>query len=496
MADNRVIVFDTTLRDGEQSPGFSMNRDEKLRMAEAIAGLGVDVIEAGFPVASPDDFESVRAIAGTAKGPVIAALCRAAEKDILAAAEALKPAERRRIHTFISTSPLHMEHKLRMSPEQVIEAIRASVTLARNHAADVEWSAEDGTRTEDDFLCRAVETAIRGGRHHHQHPRHRRLRRARGPVPHLRHAARAGAGRGRRDLLHPQPQRPRPCRRQRGGRGEGRRAPDRVHRQRHRRAGGQRLAGRVRHGAAHASGRAAVHDRGGDDADPEDLAPALGDHRPRRAAEQGDRGPQRLRPRERHPPGRHAEERGDLRDHDARERRLVEVEPGAGQALRPRGLPRQAGRPGLRARRERVERRLRPLQGARRRQEGRLRGRHHRPGRRGGDPRERAHPLRFARGARRIEERAVGGRDARDRRGGGLGRGERGRGGGRRLQCDPPGLPARGAPDPVQRARGDGRDGRPGQDHRAPARRTAASSTARARTSTPSSRRPGPMCTR
>ena len=163
MADNRVIVFDTTLRDGEQSPGFSMNRDEKLRMAEAIAGLGVDVIEAGFPVASPDDFESVRAIAGTAKGPVIAALCRAAEKDILAAAEALKPAERRRIHTFISTSPLHMEHKLRMSPEQVIEAIRASVTLARNHAADVEWSAEDGTRTEDDFLCRATETAIRAG---------------------------------------------------------------------------------------------------------------------------------------------------------------------------------------------------------------------------------------------------------------------------------------------------------------------------------------------
>jgi 2-isopropylmalate synthase len=163
MADNRVIIFDTTLRDGEQSPGFSMNRDEKLRMAEAIAQLGVDVIEAGFPVASPDDFESVRAIAETAKGPVIAALCRAAEKDILAAADALKPAERRRIHTFISTSPLHMQHKLRMSPEQVLEAIRFSVSLARDHAEDVEWSAEDGTRTEDDFLCRSVEVAIKAG---------------------------------------------------------------------------------------------------------------------------------------------------------------------------------------------------------------------------------------------------------------------------------------------------------------------------------------------
>jgi 2-isopropylmalate synthase len=163
MADSRIIIFDTTLRDGEQSPGFSMNRDEKLRMAEAIAHLGADVIEAGFPVASPDDFASVQAIAATAKGAVIAGLSRAAEKDILAAAEALKPAERGRIHTFISTSPLHMEHKLRLSPEQVIEAIRFSVTLARNHIADVEWSAEDGTRTEPDFLCRAVETAIKCG---------------------------------------------------------------------------------------------------------------------------------------------------------------------------------------------------------------------------------------------------------------------------------------------------------------------------------------------
>jgi 2-isopropylmalate synthase len=163
MADDRIIIFDTTLRDGEQSPGFSMNSSEKLRMAEHLAELGVDVIEAGFPVASPNDFESVQEIARVANGPVICGLARAAEKDIVTAGEALKPAERRRIHTFISTSPLHMKYKLRMEPEAVIEAIRFSVSLARQHTDDVEWSAEDGSRTEPDFLCQAVETAIRAG---------------------------------------------------------------------------------------------------------------------------------------------------------------------------------------------------------------------------------------------------------------------------------------------------------------------------------------------
>ncbi len=163
MADDRVIVFDTTLRDGEQSPGFSMTLPEKVRMAEALAELGVDVIEAGFPIASPDDFAAVRAIAETVRGPVITGLCRAAPGDIARAAEALRGAERRRIHTFISTSALHMKHKLRMEPEAVLEAVTSSVTLARNHAEDVEWSAEDGTRTDLDFLCRAVEAAIRAG---------------------------------------------------------------------------------------------------------------------------------------------------------------------------------------------------------------------------------------------------------------------------------------------------------------------------------------------
>jgi 2-isopropylmalate synthase len=165
LPENRVIIFDTTLRDGEQSPGFSMNLSEKLRMAEALAELGADVLEAGFPIASPGDFESVFEIARkfAKDGPVICGLARAAPGDILRAAEAVKPAARPRIHTFISTSPLHMRVKLRMTPDEVLEQVTASVTLARNHAADVEWSAEDGSRSEDDFLCRCVEAAIKAG---------------------------------------------------------------------------------------------------------------------------------------------------------------------------------------------------------------------------------------------------------------------------------------------------------------------------------------------
>ncbi len=163
LADDRVIIFDTTLRDGEQSPGFSMNLGEKLRMAEALASLGVDVMEAGFPIASIGDFESVQEIARTVKGPVICGLARTGQADILRAAEAVRPAERRRIHVFLSTSPLHMKYKLRMEPDQVLELTASSVALARQHTDDVEWSAEDGSRTEPDFLCRCVEAAIKAG---------------------------------------------------------------------------------------------------------------------------------------------------------------------------------------------------------------------------------------------------------------------------------------------------------------------------------------------
>ena len=164
IAADRIIIFDTTLRDGEQSPGFSMNIEEKLRMAHALAELGVDVIEAGFPVASPGDFESVERIAREIRGPVIAGLARTGGRDdIQRAGEAVRGAERPRIHHFISTSPLHMKYKLRMEPETVLEAIRHGGAIARNLAPDIEWSAEDGSRTDPDFLCRCVEVAIRGG---------------------------------------------------------------------------------------------------------------------------------------------------------------------------------------------------------------------------------------------------------------------------------------------------------------------------------------------
>lgn len=162
--DRRVFIFDTTLRDGEQSPGFSMNTDEKLRMAHALAALGVDVIEAGFPAASKGDFDSVRQIAEQVDGPVICALARSGgTRDIEAAGAALKKAKRGRIHNFISTSPLHMKYKLRMDPETVLEIIAKGNDQARHYTDDVEWSAEDGSRTEPDFLCRCVETAIRHG---------------------------------------------------------------------------------------------------------------------------------------------------------------------------------------------------------------------------------------------------------------------------------------------------------------------------------------------
>ena len=161
--ENRVIIFDTTLRDGEQSPGASMNLEEKLRIAKVLDELGVDIIEAGFPIASNGDFEAVREISRTVTTPIICALARAHRQDIERAAEALEPARRKRIHTFISTSPLHMKYKLQMEPEEVHQAVIDSVTRARNLCDDVEWSCEDGSRTEPDFLCRTVESAIGAG---------------------------------------------------------------------------------------------------------------------------------------------------------------------------------------------------------------------------------------------------------------------------------------------------------------------------------------------
>jgi len=160
---NRVVIFDTTLRDGEQSPGASMNLEEKLKVAALLEQMGVDVIEAGFPIASNGDFEAVHEIAKRADRAIICGLARATKNDIRRCAEAVSPAPRKRIHTFISTSPLHMKYKLQMAPERVLEAVTDSVTFARSLVDDVEWSAEDGSRTEHDFLCRCVEAAIKAG---------------------------------------------------------------------------------------------------------------------------------------------------------------------------------------------------------------------------------------------------------------------------------------------------------------------------------------------
>ncbi len=160
---NRVVIFDTTMRDGEQSPGASMNLEEKLRIAEALEELGVDVMEAGFPIASNGDFAAVNEISKVVTELIVCGLARSARDDIERAAEALKPAKRSRIHTFISTSALHMKYKLQMSPEEVLDAVVDSVTRARRYTDDVEWSPEDGSRTDPDFLCRTVEAAIKAG---------------------------------------------------------------------------------------------------------------------------------------------------------------------------------------------------------------------------------------------------------------------------------------------------------------------------------------------
>ncbi|MDF9393395.1 MULTISPECIES: 2-isopropylmalate synthase [Methylococcus] len=160
---DKLIIFDTTLRDGEQSPGASMTRDEKVRIARALERLKVDVIEAGFPAASPGDFEAVQAVARTIKESRICGLARALDRDIDRAGEALKDAQRARIHTFIATSPIHMRHKLQMSPDQVVEYAVKAVRRARQYTDDVEFSPEDAGRSEEDFLCRILEAVIDAG---------------------------------------------------------------------------------------------------------------------------------------------------------------------------------------------------------------------------------------------------------------------------------------------------------------------------------------------
>ncbi|HEY8409900.1 MAG TPA: 2-isopropylmalate synthase [Pyrinomonadaceae bacterium] len=163
MPQSRISIFDTTLRDGEQSPGCSMDLREKVRMAEKLQQLGVDIIEAGFPIASEGDFAAVRAVASQCREVRVAALCRTAEGDVARAAEALSRATHPRIHTFCATSDIHLEHKLKKTRAEVIEMTRAAVSQARSYAEDVEFSAEDATRSDIDYLCEVLDVAVDAG---------------------------------------------------------------------------------------------------------------------------------------------------------------------------------------------------------------------------------------------------------------------------------------------------------------------------------------------
>ncbi len=235
-----------------------MTHEEKLEVAELLDAMGVDIIEAGFPIASDGDFAAVHEIAKRSKNAVICGLSRAAFKDIDRCAEAIKPAKRKRIHTFLSTSPVHMKYKLQKEPHEVYEMVIAQVTRARSHTDDVEWSAEDGTRTELDFLCRCVEAAIKAGATTINIPDtvgytvpeeyFDLFKTVRERVPNSDKAR----------VLDALPQRPRHGGRQFARRREGRRAADRVHHQRHRRARRQRRARRGRDGDEGAQRRAAV----------------------------------------------------------------------------------------------------------------------------------------------------------------------------------------------------------------------------------------------
>lgn len=163
MTKDKLVIFDTTLRDGEQSPGASMTRDEKVRIAKALEKLNVDVIEAGFAIASPGDFEAVQAVASVIKDSTVCSLARAAIQDIERAGEALSKANSSRIHTFIATSPIHMKYKLQMTPDQVLDQAVRSVKHARNYTDDVEFSCEDASRSEFEYLCRIIEATISAG---------------------------------------------------------------------------------------------------------------------------------------------------------------------------------------------------------------------------------------------------------------------------------------------------------------------------------------------
>jgi 2-isopropylmalate synthase len=242
---DQLIIFDTTLRDGEQSPGASMTRDEKLRIARQLERLKVDVIEAGFAAASNGDFESIQTIARAIKDSTVCSLSRANDRDIARAAESLKDANRARIHTFIATSALHMEKKLRMTPEQVLEQAKQAVRFGRNLIEDIEFSAEDGYRSEPDFLARVIEASSRKVQPPSTCPTPW-VTRFPSSMANSFATARARAQQRQGRLVRALPQRPGHGGGQfAGGREDRRRAPDRVHHQRSGRARGQLLTEEV-----------------------------------------------------------------------------------------------------------------------------------------------------------------------------------------------------------------------------------------------------------
>src|SRR5438309_4757220 len=163
MSSERIRIFDTTLRDGEQSPGCSMDLNEKVRLARKLQSLGVDIIEAGFPIASAGDFEAVKAVAAECREVTVAALCRTAEQDVRRAAEALRGAAHPRIHTFVATSDIHLEYKLKKTRAEVLDMTRAAVRLARSYAEEVEFSAEDATRSDVNYLCEVFAATVEAG---------------------------------------------------------------------------------------------------------------------------------------------------------------------------------------------------------------------------------------------------------------------------------------------------------------------------------------------
>ena len=261
MDPNRVIVFDTTLRDGEQSPGISLNANEKLEIAQQLARLGVDVIEAGFPIASPGDFQAVRAIAREVHGPIIAGLARAHAADIERAAEAVRDAERPRVHTFISTSDIHIEHQLQSTREDVLGQARAAVAHARSLVEDVEFSPMDATRADVEFTAEVLQAALDEGATTINIPDTVGYTMPEEYAAFLGRLYELVPGLHDVVLSRALPQRPGPGRGELLRRPEGGRAPGRVRDQRPRRARGQRVAGGDRDAAAHARGRHRPHDR-------------------------------------------------------------------------------------------------------------------------------------------------------------------------------------------------------------------------------------------